>query len=100
MIAEILSPRRRALQDGERIEGVVSKLPEPGSPNGNYLHLVTHDTHVPIPATAKLGWTVLHRKLERQAVHVGDRITIVFVGWRERTDGLSYRLVLIERAPC
>jgi hypothetical protein len=85
---------RRELAEGERLTGVVLRLPEAGAVDGNRLTLNTADGVASIPATGRRGWTVLERELSR--VRVGDTITVHFVGWREKHDGVRYRLVHVR----
>jgi hypothetical protein len=85
---------RRELVEGEQLTGVVLKLPSPGTVDGNRLVLSTADGVASIPATARRGWTVLERQLA--VVHVGDVVAVHFVGWREKSDGIRYRLVRVH----
>jgi hypothetical protein len=85
---------RRELAEGERMTGVVPKLPSPGMVDGNRLALRTADGVVSIPATARRGWSVLERELA--GVQVGDLITVRFVAWRATIDGVRYRLARVE----
>jgi hypothetical protein len=91
---------RYELAEGERLEGVVRRLPRPGTPWGNRLFLSAVSSETPwgreavfaINATAKHGHVVLERELARLKVRVGDRITVAYLGKRNTLDGArTYR---------
>jgi hypothetical protein len=75
------------LIDGERIEGVVVRLPMWSAESGTRLFITTNGETVAIPATKAKGHTVLARLLEEQRVAVGDQVTIIFAGKRRTADG-------------
>jgi hypothetical protein len=87
-------PARRELREGERLTGTVLRLPSRGAFDGNRLVLQAGDGVVSIPATGRRSWSVLERELA--SVHVGDLITLHYVGWHTSRDGLRYRLVRVE----
>ena len=89
-------PEVRDLAEGERLVGAVVRLPSPGAAHGNQLVLRIDGGGVrSITATAKRGWTVLHRELRNAQVEVGDTITVHFVRWDETADGRRYQLVRV-----
>jgi hypothetical protein len=83
-------PQSRELEPGESITGVVLQLPAPGVPNGRSVILGTDEPAlVKLPASPKVGHTVLAKELEK--VRVGDRVRITFFGWRVSSNGRAYR---------
>ena len=92
-----LTGLRHEMVEGERVEGVVLRLPAPGVPSGTRLFLETATGPIAIAATAKKGATVLERRLRDEAVGVGDTITVSYFGMRRTADGeRSYRDFRLE----
>jgi hypothetical protein len=91
--------RHHDLQPGECITGVVHRLPEHGAFRGNSLLLrVEGGELVAVEATAKRGFYVLEREIERQAISPGSRVRIDFLGWREAQSGMhSYRNIKVQK---
>ena len=90
----------RELEEGERIEGLVMRLPAPGAFCGNSLLLRTDDALVALPATAKKGHAVLERKLVQHEVRVGDWVAIRYPGRRRTQDGeREYRHYDVAKEP-
>lgn len=87
---------RHELVEGEVVAGRIAKLPKSGAPFGSWIVLESEGGPLALPATADRGWTLLERALRDQAVELGDRVRIVFVGWRESREGRRYRLVQID----
>jgi hypothetical protein len=91
-------PRLHELIAGERVEGSVRRLPEPGAQLGNYLLLETADGVLALGATARKGHTVLERLLVDEGIAVGDDVAITFRGKRRTVDGEhEYRHYELER---
>jgi hypothetical protein len=89
--------RRLELVDGERVEGVVVRLPMWNADSGTRLFLATTRETVSIPATASKGHTVLAKLLEEQRVAIGDHLTITYLGKCTTADGeRQYRSYELE----
>jgi hypothetical protein len=93
-----LIARPLELRPGEQVTGTVKRLTERGAYRGNSL-LVELDGGelVAIEATAKRGFGVLGRELERAAVRAGGRVRIDFLDWRTSRAGFEYRAFRVER---
>jgi hypothetical protein len=75
----------RDLVEGETFTGRVLRLPVPGAFHGSRLFVVNPDEVIGLRATSKSGFSVLERELTH--VDVGDKVEIVFHGWRTTRDG-------------
>lgn len=80
--------RHYELREGETLSGTVTRLPERGTYLGNYLLVRLDDAPrtVALPATRKLGHTVLEGELSRQGVDLGDHVNITWT-WNDTRDG-------------
>ncbi len=87
------------LAEGESVAGEVVRLPERGAFNGSRLFLRRSDTGevLAIRATAKVGHTVLEKKLVKMDIQVGDHVRVAFQGWAETGDGFPYRHEEVNR---
>jgi hypothetical protein len=84
--------------EGDSIEGLVLRLPQPGLHNGRRLILQSNGEERLVDASARHGHAVLADKLERLGVRVGDHVRITYVGWRVTRDGARrYRLYTLAR---
>jgi hypothetical protein len=79
--------RRVELIDGERIEGVVIRLPMWNAVSGTWLFLATASETVCIPASASKGHSVLTKLLSEQNVAVDDHVTVSYLGKQRTRDG-------------
>jgi hypothetical protein len=90
--------RHYDLRAGEQVTGIVVRLPQHGAYLGNSLLLgLDGGDLVALEATAKRGYTVFERELQRAAVRTGDQIRITFVRWAVSAGGNSYRDFRVER---
>jgi len=82
---------------GERVEGIVLRLPIWNAESGTRLFLATVRGTVSIPATANKGHSVLARLLDDERVAVGDRVAVTYMGKRPTADGeREYRHYRLE----
>lgn len=72
------------LAEGERLAGVIVRLPDPGAFHGSKLFVRREDGVIAVYATAKRGRTILEFRLRE--LQVGDRITLVYHGKRRTLD--------------
>lgn len=86
----------RELDEGETITGVVLRLPTRGAFNGSRVFIAMPDEVLGIPATSKVGHTLLERELRH--IEPGDKVSITYFGKRFTSDGLrAYRHYELRR---